>query len=233
MENELPVLFMSKESEGREGIAERTIKALSDNLTTYLSPLVIYLSVAGSPAYYEKLKAICFDHGFSVKGMLFDGSTPGFAWNRVIEMIFRDGYDLYLRMEDDFELKDILNINPYIELLTTKQEIGMVRLGLMPINLKLFSVGWYDERGNGYIFFDCLPTTAYAYSGNPGLVHKRLHDQVGYFHEEHNPGDIEIDFDSRIRDNMVNGGCRIWYPLDLGKYGTYGPWQHIGEVKSY
>lgn len=229
--NSLPILFMSKEAEGREHIAERTLESLYSKLG-HTPDTIIYLCVSGSSMYLNKILSIAEKLFQRVYYQVFTDVSAGIAWNRVIKFIF-ENHDYYLRMEDDFLLKDYLNINSYIELLETNQSVGMVRLGLMPIKLKLYSVGWYDSMNQGHIFLDCLPTTAYAYSGNPGLVHKRLHDAVGYFHEEHNPGDIEIDFDSRVRKKMVEGGPRIWWPLDLGAYGTYGAWQHIGEVKSY
>lgn len=228
--NDLPVLFMTKETAGREGIAERTIEALNVN-----RDLFFYVALAGSFEYLQKIVSVLENCGYSGRYFFFQfEKTPaGYAWNRTIQQIFEDGHEMYLRMEDDFLLKKPLDISVYMEMLESNSNIGMVRLGLMPTDLNLHSVGWYDRQGGGHIFFDCLPTSPYAYSGNPGLVHKRLHDQVGYFHEAHNPGDIEIDFDSRVRDNMGKGGCRIWYPLNLGCYGTYGPWDHIGEVKSY
>ena len=234
--NALPVLFMTKETDGRDRVAESTMTALKVYLEECNSkPLFFYLAVAGSMAYLEKLVRILENQGFTGRYffMQFEEATAGYAWNQLVKKIFDDGHEMYLRMEDDFVLKQPLNISPYIELLETKGNVGMVRLGLMPINLNLFSVGWYDQGNNGHIFFDCLPSTSYAYSGNPGLVHKRLHDAVGYFHEQHNPGNIEIDFDSRVRAKMMDGGPRIWWPLELGKYGTYGPWNHIGQVKSY
>lgn len=227
----LPIFLMSKESPGREHVAEKTINALCDHLLTE-HPLVFYGAIVGSLDYVNKLSGLlnkkkkkwCFRH--------FTEGTPGYVWNQVVEEILQE-HDIYFRFEDDFLLKGDLVIDPYIELMETKKEIGMVRLGLMPKWLKLYSEGWYDQYNNGYIFFDCLPDTQYAYSGNPGLIHKRLHDAVGFFHEDKNPGDIEIDFDQRIRDKMSDGGPRIWWPLDLGKFGTYGAFNHIGEVKSY
>lgn len=229
---DLAVFLMSKESKGREHVAEKTINALCEHLLTERQ-LVFYGAIVGSLDYVNKLSGLlnqkkkkwCFTH-FS------DDVTPGYAWNQVVREIL-ENHDLYLRMEDDFVLKGDLIIDPYIELLETKAEIGMVRLGLMPKWLRLYSEGWFDQYNNGHIFFDCLPDTQYAYSGNPGLIHKRLHDWAGLFDENKNPGDIEIAFDKVIRDRMNDGGPRIWWPLDLGKFGTYGAWNHLGEVKSY
>ena len=193
----LPILFMSKEAEGREHIAAKTIGALKKHLITDL-PLKFYLCVAGSQPYFDAIVTAIGNNYMQIDNRVFlHKDTAGKAWNFTLHSIFEDGHELLLRMEDDFLLKDDLDINTYVELLKTNHAVGMVRLGLMPINLKLFSVGWYDSMNQGHIFFDCLPTTPYAYSGNPGLIHKRLHDAVGYFHEEHNPGDIEIDFSSR------------------------------------
>lgn len=227
---EVAILFMTKESEDREGIAVRSIEALKKNLRCEYPWFWFFALGTSSFEYLDSLKKAlgCSEIGWTIESNL----PPGMVWNETLGKIF-DRFQIYFRLEDDFVLKEPLDITPYVNLLWKRGDIGMIRLGLMPIDLKLLSVGVKDQDFGDRRFFDCLPETSYAYSGNPGLVHKRLHDAVGYFHASKNPGEIEVDFDYRIRQAMLNGGPRIWWPLDLGKYGTYGVWDHIGRVKSY
>jgi hypothetical protein len=121
-------------------------------------------------------------------------------------------------------LKDDMDITPYVKLLMEREDVGMVRLGLMPIGLDLHSTA-HDGR----IYFDVLKSQPYAYSGNVCLIHKRFHDAYGMFHEEKNPGEIEVEFDYRVRSQE---GPKIWWPMKMGTY-TYGYWEHRGAVKSY
>lgn len=227
---EVAILFMTKESENREGIAVRSIEALKKNLRCEYPWYWFFALGTSSQEYKNSLQKAL---GSSEIGWIVESDgTPGAVWNNALEKIF-ERFQIYFRLEDDFVLKEPLDITPYVNLLWKRGDIGMIRLGLMPIDLKLFSVVVKDQDFGDRIFFDCLPETNYAYSGNPGLVHKRLHDAAGYFHTSKNPGEIEVDFDYRIRQAMLNGGPRIWWPLELGKYGTYGVWDHIGRVKSY
>ena len=223
----LPILFMSKETPGREHIAEHTIQALMEKLGGMYKKL-FYCAVSGTPEYFEKIGALVRNNGGIFFGVNYPDSTAGQAWNDMLRKLFGDGHSLYLRLEDDFYLKSPLDLTPFFKAFERTPTLSMIRLGLMPIGLKLWST---SDKEN--IYFECLAETQYAYSGNPGLIHRRMHDEVGYYHERKNPGDIEIEFDERVRDRIRAGKCQIWWPLSLGAYGTYGPWDHIGEVKSY
>ncbi len=229
--SELPtiaILFMTKEVPGREGIALKTINGLNLNLH-YEGTIDIFVCDGGSsPDYFETICDLIYVRNqLNSFGITDQDKSPGFTWNKTIKAIFDDKnieHLIYLRMEDDFVLHDKLDITPYVRLLMEKERVGMVRLGLMPIGLDLHSTA-HDGR----IYFNVEKSTSYFYSGHPGLVHKRLHDAHGYFDETMNPGEIECNFDYRLRNEE---GPKIWMPAELCVH-TFGYFNHIGEVKSY
>lgn len=130
--------------------------------------------------------------------------------------------DVTLWLEDDWELRNPLNITPYVDLLNRHEDIGMVRLGLLPIDLKLYSIG-----RDGIMYLDVSKESNYAFSGNPHLKHKRF-GEYGFYPERLNPGQTEITYDYQIRHG--DGFSKIVWPVDLGSMGA---WSHIGEIQSY
>lgn len=128
---------------------------------------------------------------------------------------------LTLWLEDDWELKRSLDITPYVRLLVERADVGMIRLGLMPIDLELNSVGY-----GGRMYLNVQKGTPYAFSGNPHLKHERF-TAYGPYPTGKNPGDTEIAYDRQIR---AQEGPAIWWPLAIGDDPHFG---HIGEVQSY
>lgn len=203
----------------RTEYALRTIKAAIEFLK--YDRLAWYVADAGSHEdhYHAVLEAL---NGQKIMGTHYEALKPGPNWNKGIQEIFKET-EIYLRLEDDFELRRELDITPYVELLQEVTDVGQMRLGLMPIGLEMLSCGHA-----GQIYMDIHKTMPYAYSGHPCLIHKRFHDFYHYFHPDFGPGDCEVDMDSKVRASP--GGPRILWPLEIG---TWGPWAHIGEVKSY
>jgi hypothetical protein len=218
----IAILFLTKEVEGRENIAVATIEALREYMK-YEGPYVWVFACGKSSQEYRNsiYQAL---HGDDLGWIVQADKPPGVVWNLGIDMVHTRAWPAYLRVEDDMVLKDHLDITPYVKLLMEREDVGMVRLGLMPIGLDLHSTA-HDGR----IYFDVLKSQPYQYSGNPGLIHKRFHDAYGMFHEEKNPGEIEVEFDYRVRSQE---GPKIWWPMKMGTY-TFGYWDHRGAVKSY
>lgn len=203
----------------RTEYALRTIKAAVELLK--YEKLAWYVADAGSHQDHHTAVLQALD-GQKLLGRHYKALDPGPNWNLGIGEIFKET-EIYLRLEDDFELRTELDITPYVELLNEIPEIGQVRMGLMPVGLDMQSMGH-----NGRIYMRILKNRQYCYSGHPCLIHKRFHDFYGMFHPTFGPGDCEVDFDSRVR--AAPDGPEIWWPLEMG---TWGPWAHIGEVKSY
>ena len=216
----VPILFCTyAHSAARTEYAIRAVCGIK----TYLDypNLAFYLADAGSPAEHsgrilERLglhMPILGDHNVT--------RTPGANWNAGIQEILNHA-DVYLRMEDDFELQNKIDLRPYVEVLYDRKDVGMMRLGLLPIDLIMTTAGY-----NGRIYQHMHKNVPYCYSGNPGLIHRRFHEDYGYYDETVGPGDCEVEMDWHVRDTE---GPAIWRPNELGDYGVFA---HIGEEQSY
>lgn len=216
------ILFMTKWVKGREELAMRTICAATEHIN-YDGELKWYIADQSSTT--EHLNTLLEVLGEDVyKYHNIPEITPGKSWNQAIMEIYKHT-PIYLRLEDDFEIQADMDITPYVALFEEKKRVGMVRLGLMPIGLDLYSVS--DGKN---IYMNVLKSRHYCFSGNPGLIHQRFHEAYGWYDEHCNPGETEVRLDNEVRNKE---GPEIWWPLNLGKYGTYGAWAHTGQVKSY
>ena len=130
--------------------------------------------------------------------------------------------DLTLFLEDDWDLRAPFDVTPYVQLLSTHDNIGMVRLAHLPSNLNTRSVG-YDGR----MYLQMLAGQQYAFSGNPALRHRRAREAWGAYPERLYPGDTELAYDLQVQQR---GGPSIVWPLAVGEQGVFG---HIGTVQSY
>ena len=165
----------------------------------------------------------------------FNEGTIGACWNGGLKYIFSNT-DIYLRLEDDMRLKGPLDITPYVKILMTEPMVGMIRLGQMVQDLVMLSrkfktfthIGWDED-----IYFDVGKHMSYAFSGHPCLIHKRFHDAYGYFPEEPlTAGEIEVRMDAVFRNTSNSNIAGIYFPHDMGRFGTWGAWDHIGTEKA-
>jgi hypothetical protein len=149
--------------------------------------------------------------------------TPGANWNRGLVECYKHS-DYILVMEDDWLLPELFDIAPYVQLLNDLPTVGMVRFGTLTLGMICHVKG---HAGRHYLEMDHGPQ--YAFSGNPHLRHKRLNRAIGLYNEDitPSPGDVEIDFDYRFRQQ---NDIKIWRPADLSGYGVFS---HIGALQSY
>lgn len=212
---DLVVLFITY---NRPEYAWDSLRQSLSNLK-YDGQIKYYLADAGSPdGQHDRHKTLLEVFGVLL-GEHSETLTPGANWNRAIKA-FEDK-PVYLRLEDDFILREPIDVTPYVQLLLENESVGMVRLGLLPIGLDC-----YTEGHGGIVYLNILHTKDYSFSGNPGLIHQRLHRECGLFNESTNPGDTEVDFDAKVRRSNL----KILRPARLG---DYSPWAHIGGERSY
>jgi hypothetical protein len=202
----------------RTEYAIRTLRALRDNLK--YDAKGIYIADAGSQE----------DHIRDVLGALGDlhllgwhtgiysaGQNWNLAWVKAL-----DAADLVLWVEDDWELRQPLDITPYVRLLLERQDVGMVRLGYMAVGLDLFSVGH-----DGHHYLQMQRSTQCGFAGHPHLKHRRFFEAYGVYTVGLNPGDTELDYDSKFRSKV---GPEIWWPIEVGGWGAFA---HIGIKKTF
>jgi len=128
-------------------------------------------------------------------------------------------------LEDDWELTEPFDLTPYARCLLDADDVGMIRLGHLPVGLDLRSVGYY-----GRMYVSVRNSTQYMYSGNPHLKHRRFFEAYGEYPYGRNPGETEIAYDYQIRASVTSHSPKILWPLILGDRFLFA---HIGEVQSY
>ena len=218
--NDLAIIFLTYK---RTAYATRTIQGIAENLHYEDGAILWYVADDGSEA----------DHtGAIVRELEWTGQTLAEIRSN------RNGYGAnanwaqrragsrcvaFLMLEDDWYLHQPLDVTPYVRLLTQKpQHAGFIRLGHLPINLDLESVG-HDGR----MYLNVKKSTQYAFSGNPHLKTPYTVACYGEYPAGKNPGDTEIAYDAQVRSK---DGPNILWPLWIGDRFLFA---HIGEKKSY
>lgn len=208
-------------SEERKQYPLQTIQGLRTNLR-YDGKLAWYIAEGfdnrqGASSLFEALQ------NQRIIGWHSERLTPGANWNRALIECYKKT-DYILMMEEDWFLSQPFDITPYVQLLQEKEDVCMVRFGTLTLGMICHVQG---HAGRHYLEMDHGPQ--YAFSGNPHLRHKRLNEAIGLYNEDitPSPGDVEIDFDYRFRQQ---NDLKIWRPADLPGYGVF---QHIGNVQSY
>lgn len=215
-----PILIILQ-TYARTAYALRTIRAVKANLS-YPGGFKWYVADDGSELSHvqQVTEEIGADN---LAGSHSRRISYGACANEAQRFANVNGYDLTLWLEDDWELIQPLDLTPYAAVLEQQTDVGMVRLGRLP--------PWLDchtDAYDGFIYLHFQNATPYAFSGNPSLRHRRFAECYGRYPKNEQPGETERIYDSQIR--ATKNGVKIVRPVDLG---TYGPWRHIGDVKSF
>lgn len=217
----------------RTGVAMQTMNSVVRNLL-YSGPLAWYIADDGSPAEHiahllEARELMKDREGRAVDllGYHSERRGAGANWNAGWRAVHEDhGIDFVLWLEDDWELRAVLELDPYVKLLQEVEGVGFVRLGYMAVGSDLRSVG---HAGRHYMeYVRAADRSQYAYSGNPSLRHRRFWEAFGPYPEGKDPGETEVAYDWRVRSKIT--GPEIWWPVDLGGWSVWG---HTGQERSY
>lgn len=149
------------------------------------------------------------------------GGNSNDAWKAVDEVS-----SLTAWIEDDWELTQPFDLYPYAALLMEREEIGMVRLGVL--NLDIRGRTW-GHNGRVYWILDREPhhDGTPVFTGHPSLRHRRYRDAHGPYPEGLMPGETELAYAYQYRWGPQNAPSIVW-PAD---YPSGGLWGHIGTVK--
>lgn len=213
----------------RTDVALRTIRAAQKYLR-YAGPISWYVADDGSPPEHVEavLEAVftCAQAGHGYLGSHSErrgyGANANEAWRQVDPFT-----PLTLWLEDDWELTQELDLTPYANLLTAREEVGMVRLGIL--NLDVRGRTWGHD-GRLYWTLDHIPhhDGTPVFTGHPSLRHQRYRDVYGWYPEGLLPGDTELAYAYQYRMGPHTGPSILW-PVDYPAYGLFG---HIGAVKT-
>lgn len=134
---------------------------------------------------------------------------------------------LLLALEDDWELRRPLDLYVYACLLMESSEIGMVRLGVL--NLDIRGRTW-AHGGQVYWKLDREPHIegTPVFTGHPSLRHRRYREAYGEYPVGLGPGDTELAYAHQFRQGSPDAPGIVW-PAD---YPPQGYWGHIGSIKT-
>jgi len=225
--NDIPNLAICLVTYARTDLAVRTIRGVSEFLLWPKDKRKWFINDDGSPKEHVEvirdMLSVCGETVGFMNTHRFGGGTYncGFGWNLALGNAHQYA-DYVLFLEDDWELKNQLDITRYVQMLDEREDVGLVRLGTLAVGNTVEIVG---HGGVHYLKYS--REQAYAYSGNPSIRHARFTKAYGNFAEDRNPGDIELEFDWRFRHTA---GPDIWRPAEINPWGAFA---HIGTDKSY
>lgn len=211
----------------RTELALRTIQGVASYLEWPLNKRAWFVNDDGSPqghaeALCRKMTEAGETLGFMNTHRFGGGSyNCGKGWNLALGNAHQFS-DYVLLLEDDWELRNPLDISRYMLMLSEREDVGLLRLGTLAVGNTVEIVG---HGGVHYLKYS--RQQPYAYSGNPSIRHTRFTKAYGMFAEDKNPGDIELDLDWRFR---TFEGPDIWRPAEINPWGAFA---HIGTEKSY
>lgn len=230
---DLPLVAINLLTKGRTDLAVGTIHQVLRHLK-YDGELKWFVTDNGSVgSHFAQL-----DDAIPVRYRLGSHSQSGpigACWNEGLKRIFAKT-DYYIRLEDDMQLKADLDITRYIKAMMEYEFIGMIRLGQMTIGLLLDCVKFRIATHIGYeedVYFEVDKSRQYAFSGHPALINRSFHATYGYYSTESSmtAGHLEVEMDSVFRRSPAQTSS-IYFPWDLGRFGTWGPWDHKGTQKA-
>ena len=207
----------------RTDVALRTVAAARQHLR-YGGDLRWYVADDGSPrehvdAVLEAVGGDLWNWHSERRGY---GANANVAWDAADS---RSALTFWL--EDDWELRQPLDLWQYAALLMETDAIGMVRLGVL--NLDIRGRTW-GHGGHVYWTLDKQPHLdgTPVFTGHPSLRHRRYRQAYGDYPVGLTPGDTELAYAWQFRIGPQDAPGIVW-PVDYPAMGFFG---HIGAVKT-
>lgn len=223
MSNVEPILVILL-TNGRTDYCLRTIEAACAHLA--YPDLYWYIAQGkDTPGHFEAVKNCIIKNDARIWGyhITVDNPSYGKDANLAIDKSI-DLTRLILVLEDDWELRQHLDLRPYADLLMDREEFGMIRLGYLNLGMVGKTMG---HNGRLYWWLHRDSDEAYVFTGHPSLRHWRFRNAYGPYAEGLKPGETELDMAWQFR---TKPGPGILWPVENGAYGKFG---HIGERQSY
>lgn len=222
MSNVEPILIILL-TNGRKDYAIRTVRAAC----TYMAYPNLYWYVASGRDESCMQAVIDCLHAYDAKVWGYHNTTESPSYGKDANIAWDKSIDLTrltFFLEDDWELRQPLDLRPYADLLMDREEFGMVRLGYLNIGMVGKTMG---HAGHLYWWLHRESDEAYVFTGHPSLRHWRFRHAYGPYTEGLRPGESELAYAWQFR---TKPGPGILWPVENGVYGPFG---HIGERQSY
>jgi len=199
----------------RTALAARTIQGVRDHLVYPNEKLHWHIADDGSsPAHISALRSLVDSYSYTTTNTNRRG--VGASMNEgSIECLKHADYILWL--EDDWELTQNFDLRSCVELLSTNDHIGMVRLGYISPGI----VGRL-VTGGGHLWWLLDKGPTYTFTGHASLRHRRFQDAYMPYREDLTPGETELNMCGMYNNKPGPG---IVYPAYIGEFGPFG---HIG-----
>lgn len=194
--------------------------AAARELLRYDGELVWYVADDGSPIEHVRAVEDAAEPAGIHSARRGYGANANAAWHGV------DHWSaLTLWLEDDWKLREPLDLTPHAYTLMDCDQVGMIRLGY--INGEYLEAP-RDFCGRRYhtIARDWPDTSFYAFTGHPSLRHRRYRTAYGDYPTGLGPGDTELAYAYQYR---VGSGPLIVWPEGYPEQGFFA---HIGSVKT-
>lgn len=181
--------------------------------------------IADDGSGYDYIDSLCRaigpDHG-TVSFSDAARKGVGANMNLGVEAVL-DRADLWLHLEDDWILRQPLDLKPCVQALIEHEDIGMIRLGRLTPGLHAVTIPmanrmwWRMNKGSD----------TYVFSGNAALRHRRFFDTYGRYIEGRTPGITELTMCDKFA--RTDGPAIVW-PAWLGVDEMFF---HIGDSHSF
>ncbi len=196
-----------------------TIAAAKERLH-YGGDLIWYVADDGSPPAHVRAVVDALEpDGLHTMRRGYGGNCNA-AW---------DGVDnwaaLTFWLEDDFELREPLDLTPHAYALMDSEALGMIRLGYVD-GTKLEPAQEFAGRRYHTLPREWPDASFYAFTGHPSLRHRRYRIAYGDYPTGLGPGDTELAYAYQYR---IGSGPLIVWPEGYSQYGAFA---HIGAVKT-
>lgn len=217
----------------RTDVALRTIAAANAYLS-YSGEMGWYLADDGSPqAHVDAVREVIHDTvnpvGSRGPCAFYGGHSErrGYGANANAAWAAADLVGpLTLWLEDDWELRQPVDLTPYADALADP-EVGMVRLGYLNRGIAGSTVA---AAGRLYwrLYHEPVEPVELVFTGHPSLRHSRYRDAYGLYPTDLGPGDTELAYAYRYRIGQGGAPWIVW-PVDWPAGGHFA---HIGTVKT-
>jgi hypothetical protein len=188
----------------------QTIKELQQNLD--YPNLRWTITDDGSPNHQEMVAGVSLLlEGQDFRIFNTERRGVGYAKNNALREAFTVSPIVYLT-EDDWLLKEHLDLVPYVQLMLDYPDVAIIRFGYLGGEMAAKYVGY----GIGLDFWSLQRNSGlYVYSGQNSLRSSLTYSTLGWHKEGVDPGNEELDMCHRW--NNVEHDLKILWP---GKYGV-------------